>query len=68
MERAYRQQEGTDWASILAAGLAFLSMRRASRKARGTAVVVLFLVLFFGCPLVCGLIGMVMQWFGSLFQ
>ncbi|MGD8625930.1 MAG: zinc-ribbon domain-containing protein [Anaerolineae bacterium] len=64
----YTQREGTDWASILAAGLALLTMRRASRKARGTAIVILFFVLFFGCPLACSLIGLVTQWFGSLFQ
>jgi uncharacterized membrane protein YvbJ len=65
---ASREHEGTDWASIVAAVLAFLSLRRASRKARGMTVVIVFLVLFFGCPLVCGLIGLVVQWFGNLFQ
>ncbi len=48
------QQDGTDWASIVAAILAFLSLRRMSRKARQTTIVLTVLLLFFGCPMVCG--------------
>ena len=59
---------GTDWAAIAAAVLAFLSLRHLSRRARGTAIVVAFLVLFFGCPTVCGFAMYVMEWFARLFQ
>ena len=59
---------GTDWAGIAAAVLAFLSLRHMSRKARGTAFVLLFLVLFFGCPMVCGFIGFTMEWAANLFR
>jgi hypothetical protein len=48
------QDRGTDWAAIVAAVLAFLSLRRMSRRARGTFFVFLFLFLFFICPMVCG--------------
>lgn len=48
------QDRGTDWAAIVAAILAFLSLRRMSRRARGTIFVLLFLFLFFICPMVCG--------------
>ena len=60
--------EGTDWAGIVAAILAFLSLRHLSRKARGTAFVLLFLALFFGCPMVCGFIGFTMEWAANLFR
>jgi uncharacterized membrane protein YvbJ len=60
--------EGTDWAGIVAAVLAFLSLRRMSPKARGMTLLVVFLVLFFGCPMVCGFVGFVMEWAASLFR
>ncbi|MEJ2209821.1 MAG: zinc ribbon domain-containing protein [Anaerolineae bacterium] len=60
--------EGTDWAGIVAALLAFLSLRRMSRKARGTAIVIAFFVLFFGCPMVCGFMAFTMEWAANLFQ
>jgi hypothetical protein len=60
--------EGTDWAGIVAAILAFLSLRRMSRKARGTALVIVFLVLFFGCPMVCGFVAFTMEWAANLFR
>jgi len=60
--------KGTDWAGIVAAILAFLSLRQMSRKARGTALVIGFLVLFFGCPIVCGFISFTMEWAANLFR
>jgi hypothetical protein len=48
------QDSGTDWATLVAAVLAFLSLRHMSRKARQTTVVVALLFVFFGCPMVCG--------------
>ena len=59
---------GTDWAGIVAALLAFLSLRHMSRKARQTTIVIAFLVLFFGCPMVCGFVAFVLEWIGRLFQ
>jgi len=59
---------GTDWAGIVAAILAFLSLRHMSRKARGTALVIVFLVLFFGCPMMCGFIAFTMEWAANLFR
>ena len=63
-----RENGGTDWAAIAAAVLAFLSLRHMSRKARDTTIVVTFLVLFFGCPMVCGFVMFVLDWFARLFQ
>lgn len=57
---------GTDWAAIAAALLAFLSLRHLSRRARNTTIVIAFLVLFFGCPMVCGFVMYVMEWFARL--
>ncbi len=48
------QDQGTDWTSIAAAILAFLSLQHLSRKARGVVIALGFFVLFFGCPMVCG--------------
>jgi uncharacterized membrane protein YvbJ len=62
------QDKGTDWAGIVAAVLAFLSLRHLSRKARGTVIVVTFLVLFFGCPMVCGFATYVVDSIIKLFQ
>lgn len=60
--------QGTDWAGIVAAVLAFLSLRRMSPRARNMTLLVVFLVLFFGCPMVCGFVGFVMEWAASLFR
>jgi hypothetical protein len=61
-----RSSGGTDWAAIAAAVLAFLSLRHLSRRARNTTIVITFLVLFFGCPMVCGFAMYVMEWFARL--
>lgn len=61
-------EKGTDWAMIVTAFLAFLGLRHASRKARQTAIVVVILMMFFGCPMVCGFIAFVMEWFANLLQ
>lgn len=62
----------TDWATtlgaIVAAVLAFLSLRHASRKARQTTVLLVFLALFFGCPMICGCTMAIMEGFVRLFQ
>jgi hypothetical protein len=63
-----RQDEGTDWAELIAAILAFLSLRRMSRRARGSVFVVVFLALFFGCPMVCGFAMFVVDSISKLFQ
>jgi len=60
------QERGTDWAAIVAAILAFVGLRHASRKARQTAVVIALFMIFFGCPMACGLVSLVMQWFNQL--
>ena len=60
--------EGTDWASIVAAVVAFLSLRHMSRKARGTAIAITILVLFFGCPMACGFATFVVDSILKLFQ
>jgi ribosomal protein L40E len=59
--------QGTDWAAIATAILAFLSLRRLSRGARNATIVTAFLVLFFGCPMVCGFVMYVMEWIARLF-
>jgi hypothetical protein len=58
----------TDWAAIAAAIVAFLSLRHLSRRARDTVLVIAFLTLFFGCPMICGFVAFVMQWFSNLFH
>jgi hypothetical protein len=63
-----REDGGTDWAAIAAAVLAFLSLRHMSRKARDTTIVIAFLTLFFGCPMACGFLMFVMDWFARLLQ
>ena len=62
------QDRGPDWRAIAAAFLAFLTLQHMSRKARQTAVIITILMLFFGCPMVCGFMAFVMEWFGRLFQ
>ena len=62
------QERGTDWAAIVAAVLAFLGLRHMTRKARQTTIVVVLIMMFFGCPMVCGFIAFVMEWFGSFFR
>ena len=62
------QERGTDWAAIVAAFLAFLGLQRMTRKARQTSIVIVLLMMFFGCPMVCGFIAFVMEWFGSFFR
>lgn len=44
----------TSLGTVLAAALAFLSMRHMSRKARQTTILFAFLMFFFGCPMICG--------------
>lgn len=61
-------QQGTDWAAIVAAVLAFLGLHHMTRKARQTTVVIVLIMMFFGCPMVCGFIAFVMEWFGSFFR
>lgn len=62
------QEKSTDWAAIAAAILALLSLRHMSRRARDTVLVIAFLMLFFGCPMVCGFVVFVMQWSSHLFH
>jgi len=62
------QEQGTDWAAIVAAILAFLGLRHMTRKARQTSIVIVLIMMFFGCPMVCGFIAFVMEWFGSFFR
>ena len=67
--QVYRPGErGFDWAAAIAAALAFLSLRRLSHGTRGGCTVLLLLMLFFGCPMVCGFITFAMDWFARLFQ
>ena len=61
-------ESGTDWAEIAAAALAFLGLRHLSRKGRQTAIAITFLVLFFGCPMVCGFAMFLVESFAALFQ
>jgi hypothetical protein len=60
--------KSTDWAALAAALLGFLSLRHMSRRARDTVLVIAFLMLFFGCPMVCGFVAFGMQWFSTLFH
>ena len=48
--------EGVNWATVVAAALAFWGLLRASRKARGVTVMFVLFMVFFGCPVVCGLV------------
>ena len=57
----------TDWAGIAAGFLAGMSTRRLSRKARQTAFIVVFLLLFFGCPMACGVVAFLVEAVGKLF-
>jgi hypothetical protein len=62
------REKSNDWAAIAAALLAFLGLRHMSRRARDTVLVIAFLMLFFGCPMVCGFMAFVLQWFSNLFH
>jgi hypothetical protein len=62
------QKNGTDWAAIAAAVLAFFGLRHMSRQARQGCFIFAFLALFFGCPLACGFVAYVMEWIARLFQ
>jgi hypothetical protein len=62
------QDKGIDWGTIVAALLAFFSLRHMSRQARQATIFVVFIMMFFGCPMVCGFIAFVMEWFANLFQ
>lgn len=59
---------GLDWAGIVAAILAFLSLKHLSRKARQTILIITFLMLFFGCPMICGFATYVIDSILKLFQ
>ena len=61
-------QPGFDWAGIATAFLAFVTLRHLSRKGRQVAVLLVFLGLFFGCPLVCGTVSLFSQALAGLFQ
>jgi len=62
------EDTGPDWGAIAAAALAFLSLRHLSRRARGPVILITFFVLFFGCPMVCGFVMFVMDWFAQLIR
>lgn len=57
---------GTDWPGVVTAVLASLGLWHISRKARQTAIAMLFLILFFGLPMVCGFVTFVLEWLGRL--
>jgi predicted amidophosphoribosyltransferase len=59
-------QSKTDWATIIAAVLAALSLQNMSRKARQTTIAIVLLVLLFGCPMACGFLMFVMEWIARL--
>jgi hypothetical protein len=61
------QGTGTDWTAIATAIVAFFGLRHLSRGARNTFVLVAFLFLFFGCPLICGFVVFAMEWLARLF-
>jgi hypothetical protein len=58
---------GTDWAGLATAGLASIGLWHASRRARQTIILVAFLALFFGLPMVCGFAAFVLDWIARLF-
>lgn len=58
----------SDWATALAAIVTFVGLRRMSRKTRQSMVVIVFLMLFFGCPTICGFFAFVLDWSTRLFQ
>ena len=58
---------GTDWGGIVAAFLAFVTLRQLTRKGRRAAIPVLFLTLFFGCPLACGFLAFITEMLGRVF-
>ncbi len=62
------KEEGVNWAAIVAAVLAFLSLRRASRKARGLTVLLILFMAFFVCPMACGFGVYVVDQFFGLFR
>jgi hypothetical protein len=51
---------------VVTAVLASLGLWHISRKARQTAIAMLFLILFFGLPMVCGFVTFVLEWLGRL--
>jgi hypothetical protein len=61
------ESTGTNWTTIATAIVAFFGIRHLSRGARNTVVLLAFLFLFFGCPLICGFVMFVMEWLARLF-
>jgi len=61
-------EKGPNWAAIGAALLAFIGLRHASRRARQATIVFALFMLFFGCPLACGLVSMIIEGFSQLFH
>jgi len=62
------RSNGTDWRGIMMAMLASLGLWHASRKMRQTFILVLFLMAFFGLPMVCGFVAFMLEWIGRLFS
>jgi len=61
-------ERGLNWAAIGAALLAFIGLRHASRRARHAAIVFVLFMLFFGCPMACGLVSLAVEWLNQLFH
>jgi hypothetical protein len=59
---------GTGWSGAAMAVLVWLGLWHFSRKARQTAIAVLFLSLFFGLPMLCGFAIFALEWLGRLLQ
>ena len=64
----YSPGEGTNWAAIVAAVLAFWGLLRVSRKARSWAVLFVLFMVFFGCPMACGLTMGLLDQIAGLFR
>lgn len=68
-EGASPQRRGeTDWAAMAATALATLGLAHLSRKTRTFGCLALFFLLFFGGPMVCGLIMFMAESVSNLFR
>jgi hypothetical protein len=48
-------------------GLAAIGLWHVSRRARRAAILILFLLMFFGLPMICGFAAFVLEWLARLF-
>ena len=65
---SFPQQRRPDWGRMAMMGLAAVGLWHVSRKARRAAVIIVFLLVFFGLPMICGFAAFALEWLARLFS